>query len=250
MKYFDTHAHITNEYFSDKERLEIIKNANSNGVSRILIPGTTKDDSLEILKLNIKGVQVGVGIHPNEAEKGCTDFLEKVDYKKVAAIGEIGLDLYRETNPPIELQKEAFLFQLEIARKNNLPVLVHMRSAEEETYEILSKYKDLKIIMHSFSASKEWADKFIALGAFISFSGIVTFKSAKELKEIAKTIPLERILIETDTPYLTPAPNRGKQNNPDNVRHTGDYIASIREEEEAVVLETIFNNSVKIFGDI
>ncbi|MCK5945886.1 MAG: TatD family hydrolase, partial [Mycoplasmataceae bacterium] len=185
-----------------------------------------------------------------EVEKGCTDFLKEVDFKKVSAIGEIGLDLYRDTNPPIELQKEAFIFQLEIARKNKLPVLVHMRSAEKETYEILSMYKDLTIIMHSFSASKEWANKFVKLGAYISLSGIVTFKSAKELKEIAKEIPLNRILIETDTPYLTPAPNRGKQNQPANVKHTGDYVASIREEEDKVVLETIFNNSLKIFGDI
>ena len=250
MKYFDTHAHLTNEYFDDSQRLELIKEANSVGVSRILIPGTDSKDSLEIIKLNIPGVQVGVGVHPNEVQEGCLDFFSDIDFNKVSAIGEIGLDLYRDTNPPIELQKIMFVEQLEIARKHKLPVLIHMRSAEKETYEVLKNYKDLTIIMHSFGASQEWADKFLALGAFISFSGIVTFKNAKEMKEIVKSVPLKRILIETDTPYLTPAPNRGKRNSPANVKYVGDYIASIRKEEDKLVLETIFNNSIKIFGDI
>ena len=249
MKYFDTHCHLTNKYFNDDERANAIKQATLNGVGMILIPGTDQKDSLEIQKYKTDTILIGAGVHPSDVSLGSSKFLQDMDISTLSAIGEIGIDLYWKENPHIDIQLSEFEYQLDFALKHKLPAIIHMRDAEQEVYDVISKakYKDLMFVMHSYTSTLEWANKFIDLGGMISFSGIVTFKNAKELQQVAKTIPLNKILIETDSPYLTPAPNRGKPNKPEYVKHVGDFICQLRSEDEKIVLETIVNNSIKLF---
>ncbi len=248
MKYIDTHAHITSDFYNDDELNQLLIESLNNNIEMILIPGTSKSNSLEAIKMSKlhDNIHAGVGIHPADVSNKNFMFLDDLDYKDVKFIGETGLDLYRESNPSIEDQVESFEKHIQIAIENNLPVVVHIRDAYEEAYAVMKKYKDVVFILHSFSGDLNWANKFLELNSYISFSGIVTFKNAIEMKEVAKAIPLERLLVETDSPFLTPAPNRGKKNEPANVKHVADYIASIREEEN--VIETIYSNTKKVFN--
>lgn len=249
MKYFDTHCHLTNHYFDGKLRDDAIKEATLNGVGMILIPGTDEKDSREIQKYKTDTILVGAGVHPSDVTLGSSKFLNDLDVSNLSAVGEIGIDLHYDDNPDIDIQISEFEYQLDFAVKHNLPAIIHMRDAEKEVYACMSKdkYKELKFVMHSYTSTLEWANKFIELGGYISLSGIVTFKNAKELQEVAKALPLNKILIETDSPYLAPMPNRGKSNKPEYVKHVGDFLAEIRTEDEKIVLETIYNNSIKLF---
>lgn len=150
---------------------------------------------------------------------------------KIVAIGEIGLDYYYD-NSPREKQKEIFRKQLEIAEKRNLPVIIHTRDAMGDTYDILSEFKGkVKGVMHCYTGSSEMAKRFMELGYYISISGTVTFKNAVNVREMVKTIPLDNLLVETDSPYLTPEPNRGKRNEPKFVRFTAEKVAELKEME-------------------
>lgn len=248
MKYIDTHAHIVSDFFKETPTEKIIERAKENNVKYILIPGTNINDSKEALLISKKysNVFAGFGIHPSDADDSITDSLDKIDMEGYKFIGETGIDLYHDTNPSFEIQKRSFKKQLDLARKYDLPVEIHSRDAYQEVYDIIKHYKDLKLILHSFTGSLEWAQKFIDLGAYISFSGIVTFKNAKDLKNVMKNIPIDRILIETDSPFLSPTPFRGKINEPQFVKYIGDFIEEEREESDA--LETIFKTTKRIFN--
>ncbi len=252
MKYIDTHCHLLSEYFDSKTIDFLIKEASQANIEKIIVPSTTWQNSQEVMKLVQKysNVYGAIGIHPSEtATFFDSQWLNKLNLQKIIAIGEIGLDFYWKNNPSSSTQIKIFETFLDFACKNDLPALIHMRDSEKETYEILSKaqYKNLKFVIHSFTSTYEWACKFINLGGYISFSGIVTFKNALQVQMVAQKIPLNRILSETDTPYLTPTPYRGQQNKPLFVKNVVDFIANLRNEKNDLVVKTIYENIQQFF---
>lgn len=249
MKYIDTHAHINSKHFKNNKE-EAIKEAFKNNVDKIILPGTTIEDSLsniEFAKQN-EGIYAMVGIHPSDSREYDGEYLNKIDPKNIVGIGEVGFDFYYENNPSYEVQEKCFIEHIEFALKNDLPIIIHMREAEKETFNLLSKYKDkgLKILMHSYASNKEWAKKFLEIGAFFSFSGMVTFKNANDIKEAAKFVPHDRMVVETDSPFLAPVPMRGKSNTPAYVKYTADYLSELKEDDE--LQEKLYQNTIKFFG--
>lgn len=245
---FDTHTHLNAEQFQD-EIEETIVRAKELGVTQMAVVGfdtPTIEKSLE-LSQNYDGIYSIIGWHPTEAGS-YTNEIEKRLYEqltrpKVVALGEIGLDYYWMEDPK-EVQAKVFKRQIEIAKEFNLPISIHTRDAMEDTYTILKEagIKDIGGIMHSFSGDGEWAKKFLDLGMHLSFSGVVTFKKALEVKEAAQVVPLDRLLVETDAPYLAPVPFRGKRNEPGYTKYVVDEIAALREMSvEEVAVQTTQN---------
>lgn len=217
MKIVDSHSHIDDEKF-DLDREEVISFFEKENIDFIVDPASDVKSSEKIVEIVKKHDRVygAVGIHPHEVLDITDKDLEKIYNlsfsKKIVAIGEIGLDYYYD-NSPREKQKEIFRKQLEIAALRNLPVIIHTREAMGDTFDILNEFKGkIKGVMHCYTGSLEMAKRFINLGFYISISGVVTFKNAVNVREMAKEIPLDNLLIETDSPYLTPEPNRGKRN--------------------------------------
>ena len=249
-KYIDGHAHLNTNYFKEeiKDALELAKKYN---VTKMIMPSTCVEDSYKSIKIAKKyeNLFATVGIHPADGFniKEC-DYLDQINPKDIVAVGEVGIDLYRKENPVIEIQKKIFEKHIKFAKKHNKVLIVHMREGPDEVAKLLEKYLPLKFVMHSFTESYAWALKFIKMGGYISFSGIVTFKNAFELKEVAKKLPLDKILTETDAPFLTPVPQRGKQNTPAYVKYTTDFIANIRDESDGDVINAIYNNAIKLYG--
>lgn len=248
-KYFDTHCHIGSRFYRTDAATDI-RHATRKGVVKMLLPGTDVADSLHNLELAKKFpgiVYSGVGIHPSEAFN--VDDLEafkNIDFSKVAAIGETGIDLYHvKSNPTLAAQKEMFLKHLELARLHNKPVIVHARNAEKEVLEILKGYSDLTIIMHSFTGSWDFASRFLKLGAYISLSGPVTFKTSLQIHEVAKRAPLGRLLVETDAPFLTPVPLFNTTNKPENLTYIAEAVASYRTETQDEVIDALYNNALR-----
>jgi TatD DNase family protein len=210
----DTHAHITKEFFENPK--DIIKKSKDAGVSKIIVPATTIIDSKTNPLETIDNVYYAVGIHPTEAVKTINkDLIESIIKKETIAIGECGLDYYR---PPydINLQKEVFKMQIAIALDHHLPLIVHTREALEDTYRILLKYyKSGKNngVIHSAAGDLSILKKIIDLGFYVSFNGISTFKNAQLLKDLIYNIDIKNILVETDSPFLTPEPKRGEYPN-------------------------------------
>ncbi|WKX02429.1 TatD family hydrolase [Candidatus Mycoplasma mahonii] len=253
MKYIDTHAHIGSEFFKENETNKLVDNATMNYISYIFVPGTTKKDSLNAIEVAKKhpNVFAGVGIHPCEVDKNDTSILDEIDYNDIKFIGETGIDLYHDNNPSLENQVTSFRKHLIKAKDHNLPIEIHARDSFQQVYNIIAsdEFKGITFIMHSYTGNLEWAQKFIKLGAYISFSGIVTFKNAKDVQEVVKNIPLNKILSETDSPFLTPTPYRGKMpNEPKNVKYVVDFIAAIRNEKDDEVVKNIYENAIKVFN--
>ena len=237
--FVDSHAHIDGPEF-DADRQEVIQRARDAGVSAILNVGTGDPHSgvLErAVELSEKhdGLYTAVGVHPHDArlfdEKAEQRITELISQSaRVIAWGEIGLDFHYD-NSPREVQMDVFRRQLQLARAALLPVVVHTREAEAETIEILrSEWQGSALpgIMHCFSGTRELADKAVDLGMFISFSGIVTFKKADDLRSVATEVPLDRLLIETDCPFLSPVPYRGRRNEPAYVVEVARCLAGLR----------------------
>lgn len=230
----DSHAHLDDKRF-DNDREKLISSLTDNGVEIVINPGADFLSSVKSVDLSIKheNIYAAVGIHPHEAktmdENTINLLRELTNNGKVVAIGEIGLDYYYD-NSPREIQQQRFREQIKLAKELNLPVIVHDRDAHKDTYDIISEEHDgsLRGVMHSYSSSVEMAKKYIDMGFYISFSGPITFKKAKQPKEVATEIPLEYIMIETDSPYLTPEPHRGKRNEPLNVRYVAEKIAELK----------------------
>lgn len=242
----DTHAHIFKEYYDDIDL--IVKRMNGY----VIVSGTRDEDNLEVLKLCKKynNVYGTLGIHPSELSNLTADSFkiieENLNNPKIVGIGEIGLDYYWEKENK-ELQKEVFIKQLDLARKYNKAVVVHTRDSISDVYEILSNYKDLKIDIHCFSSSLEMANNFIKLGCKLGIGGVLTFKNNSKLKEIVKTIDLEHIMLETDSPYLTPEPKRGIKNEPYNVYYVAKCIAELKGVDLEKVLEITSKNAISQF---
>lgn len=240
MHLIDTHCHLNFDAF-DEDRDAVIVRATENGIDRILIPATdlqTSDEAITLAK-TYSGIWAAIGIHPNSsADFGATAIealREKASEPKVVAIGEIGLDYHWDTSPK-ERQWRAFEAQLELARLLELPVIIHNREATEDILAILEAWaktlpnslRQRPGVLHSFSASPEAAERAIAAGFYLGFTGPITFKNADELRHIAAQVPIDRILIETDSPYLTPTPHRGKRNEPAYVRLVAERLATLR----------------------
>lgn len=239
LMFVDSHAHIDGTEF-DADRHEVIQRARDAGVSVILNVGTGDPHSgvleraVELAEKH-EGLYAALGTHPHDARlfddqaaQRITDLIKQSG--RAIAWGEIGLDFHYD-NSPRDVQLDAFRRQLQLARAAPLPVIIHTREAEAETIEILrSEWQgsDLPGIMHCFSGTREFADKAMNLGMFVSFSGIVTFKNANDLRGVATAVPLNRLLIETDCPYLSPVPHRGKRNEPAYVVEVAKCLAELR----------------------
>ncbi|GIP41373.1 putative metal-dependent hydrolase YabD [Paenibacillus sp. J31TS4] len=230
----DTHTHMNAPEF-DGDRDEAIERAYANGVTRIVNIGFNRETIPTSLALAEKYpyVYTAVGWHPQDAitmEPGDLDWIEELTrHEKVVAIGEIGLDYYWDTSPK-DVQHRVFREQIRLARKVGLPIIIHNRDAHEDVVRILREEKAAEVggIMHCFSGSWETAKLCLDMNFHISFGGPITFKNAKQPKEVLKQVPLDRLLIETDAPYLTPHPYRGKRNETDYVRLVAEAAAELR----------------------
>jgi len=249
----DTHSHIDMKDFDNLG--EIISNAENSGVKEIIIPSVDRNSFERVIKIanGYENVYCALGIHPTEAQKATDDDFEKIielsTNKKVVAIGECGLDYYWDKTY-INEQKEVFIKQIKIAKKLEKALIVHDREAHKDVFNILTdNIKDeIPIIMHCFSGSLEFAKECVKKGFYIALGGVVTFKNAKKVHEIAKEIPLEYLLLETDAPYLTPEPYRGKRNEPAYVKFAAEKIAKLRGISFDEIAEATTKNARKVFG--
>ncbi len=255
----DTHVHFSFKELGEnsEESLNIIKNANENGVSAFINISTQESEFNQIVSFaeSNKSVFASVGIHPCKVveDKDITvqKLLNYAKNKKVIAIGECGLDYIKGAEETKELQKQVFLTHLQACKESGLPVIIHNRGADDDIYNILKQFieKNGKItgVVHCFSSNIEFAKKIIELGFLISFTGIVTFKNAQDIQETAKNIPIDKILVETDSPYLAPVPYRGKENNPSYVKYVASHIAKLRCMEEEEFIENTYKNFLALF---
>ena len=247
--FIDTHCHISKEYFDDIPNLidKIVK----SGVNKVIVNGCDMKSNLEVLELVEKYdiVYGALGFHPTELDDFSDEqliWLEKnINNKKIVAIGEIGLDYHYDNTDKVK-QKEVFEEQLQIASKYHKPVIVHSRDAINDTYNIISKYNVIGSL-HCFSSSKEMAERFIKLGFYIGIGGVCTYKNAKEIKEVIKAIDLEYIILETDTPYLSPEPVRKEKNTPCNIPIIASYIASLKDVDLSIVSRVTSANASRLF---
>tara|TARA_B100001250_G_scaffold315017_1_gene277248 strand:+ start:158 stop:934 length:777 start_codon:yes stop_codon:yes gene_type:complete len=254
----DSHCHLTYEPMSSSLD-ETIRRANKDGVKYLLTISTEDKSFKNILEIveNYNSVYGTYGIHPHEAKKHKTIkssyIVEKVKKnKKIIGIGESGLDFYYNHSEKKD-QISSFLEHIDASQKLNLPLIVHTRSAEDDTLEILKKAtqkKDLKILIHCFTGTKEFAFKLLDIGAYISASGVVTFKKSKELAETFKEIPTNRILVETDSPYLAPEPLRGKPNEPSYITHTVRFLSVLKNISYEKFSESTTQNFFNLFGKL
>ena len=254
----DSHCHLDYEpMFSDLDN--VIKRANQSNVKIMLTISVVDKKYNNIIEITNKysNVYGTYGIHPHEAKNHSKInkdiILERLNIsKKIIGIGETGLDFYYNHSDKDE-QIRLFEEHIKASISSKLPLIIHSRDAEELTYDILSKYSKknkLKILMHCFTGTKKFADKLLELEAFFSASGIVTFKKSNDLKETFKSIPLNKILIETDSPYLSPEPLRGKSNEPSNVVLTAKYLSKLKEINFDNLCEDTTNNFFKLFGKL
>ena len=253
----DTHCHL-DFYDFDDDRAVVLARGWEFGIKRILIPGIDLQSSKSAIEIAEANQQIfaAVGVHPNSANKWDTrtiGFLDEMTpHPKVVAVGEIGLDYYRDWTSP-QLQKRILYEQLNLAQHLNLPVIIHTRNANPEdrtcitdTLEILAEYQ-VTGVLHSFSGNIDEAEQAIALGFFIGITGPVTFKNAIELQKVVASVPLDRLLIETDSPFLAPIPNRGKRNEPAYVQYIAEKIGKIHNQSSDAVAEITAANARRLF---
>ena len=247
-KIFDTHSHYDDIKF-DEVRDELLSSLESRNVGKVITCGVDMPSSLRSKKLAEKYdyIYFAAGIHPENMDEACdTDFIKDLsEHEKCVAVGEIGLDYYFDPSSA-EKQKQVFEKQLILSKELNLPVIVHDRDAHADTLELLKKHRP-KGVVHCFSGSPETAKEIVSLGIYIGIGGVITFKNAKRLPEVAKELPLDRILLETDCPYLAPEPFRGKLCNSAMIEYTAKRLAEIRNISYEEVLDATFENAVNLF---
>lgn len=257
MRLVDSHCHLDFPDFTE-DFAGVLDRARQVGIDRLLTVGTKIRDFSKVLSIaeTNPSIYCSIGIHPHEADAeagtGIGDILQYSANPKVVGIGETGLDYYYDHSDR-EQQKRSFFLHIEAARQANLPLIVHCRDAEEDTISLLREGAgkgDLKGVIHCFTGSAAFAKASLDIGFYISLSGIVTFKNAKALQEIAVTIPDDRLLIETDSPYLAPVPMRGKRNEPAFVRHTAEFLARIRNQSVEVLAEKTSENFFTLFSKV
>ena len=250
---FDTHAHYDDERF-DGDRDALLASMPERGVELIVNPGCTVKTSRTAVELAARFAHVyaAVGIHP----ENCHDFTPaQIDdlralaaRPKVVAIGEIGLDYYWEQNPPREWQQKVLRDQLALARELDLPVIIHDRDAHADSLAIVQEFPTVRGVFHCFSGSVEMARELLKRGWYLGFDGPVTYKNARKTVEVALDCPLERMLLETDSPYMAPVPLRGTRNDSRNVRHIAEKIAALRDLDTDALLALTAENGRRLFG--
>ena len=249
----DSHCHLDHEPLKS-DLSNIIKRSKDVGIEKLLTISTSVESFQKIKNIiNEDEIIFGtIGIHPHETDDNeiSTDYIVKnfEENPKIIGIGETGLDFYYN-NSDKEKQIKSFKKHIEASIKTNSPLVVHSRNAEDETFEILNKYQGekLKILMHCFTGSKNFAEKLLKLNAFFSASGIITFKNSLDLQETFKILPLEKILIETDSPYLAPVPNRGKKNEPSFLSYTAQKLADIKDVSKKEITKITTKNFNNLF---
>lgn len=250
---FDTHAHYDDERF-DEDRETLLRAMPEKGVGLIVNPGCDLPSSRMAVDMAQKYdfLYAAVGIHP----ENCGDFAPAmtdelralIKAPKVVAIGEIGLDYYWAENPPKELQQEVLRRQLALAQELHLPVIIHDRDAHADTLAIVREFPQVTGVFHCFAGSVEMAQALIKMGWMLSFNGAATFKNAKKAPEVIAAVPLEKLMIETDAPYLTPVPHRGERNDSSYVRFVAEKIAEIKGISAEEVEKATWENGKAFFG--
>lgn len=248
-KIFDSHAHYDDERF-DGILQELLPTLNQKGVGKIVNCGCDFQSNKKCLKIaeNFNFVYSAVGIHPGNIDSNTTlsDIENFAKHDKCVAIGEIGLDYYWVSDNK-EKQKEIFIKQILLAKQLDLPIIVHDREAHADVLEILKKYKP-KGVVHSFSGSVEMAEEILKLGMYLGIGGVITFKNAKKLPDVVKMLPMDKMLLETDAPYLTPVPFRSKTNHSEMIYLTAQKIAEIKEKTVEEILNSTYKNAENLFG--
>lgn len=250
---FDTHAHYDASAF-DPDREAVLSALPDRGVGLVLDPGCDVESSRAAVALaeRFPHVWAAVGIHPEDCG-GCTggdfDNLRVLAaHEKAVAIGEIGLDYYWPQNPPRDFQQRVFCRQIELALELGLPVIVHDREAHGDSLAVVRDYPGLRGVFHCFSGSPEMAEELLARGWYLGFDGPVTYKNAKRAPEVAAVAPLDRILVETDAPYMAPAPLRGKRNDSGNLPYVLDRLAEWKGVSPAELERITWENGLRLFG--
>ena len=254
----DSHCHLEYEPMISNIK-EVIDRAIQNNVKYFLSISTTDESYEKIIKIvqNYKNVYGTYGIHPHETKNYETLSSEQIIKKqqlskKIIGIGETGLDFYYEHSDPL-IQKKIFIEHIKAAQILGLPLIVHTRSAENETYDILKSEKnnkDFKVLIHCFTGTRSFAHKLIDIGCYISASGVVTFKNSKDLAETFLSLPNNRILVETDSPYLSPEPLRGRTNEPSHIIHTVNFLAKLKNIDPSIFAEKTSSNFFNLFGKL
>lgn len=249
---FDTHAHYDDDWF-DEDRDALLSSLPEKGVGLIVNPGITVETSRQAIAMAEKypHMYAAVGIHP----ENCHDFVpEHIDelrrlakHPKVVAIGEIGLDYYWDTNPPKEFQQEVLRAQMALARELKLPVIIHDRDAHADTLAIVKEFPEVTGVFHCYSGSVEDARTLVKMGWMLSFNGAATFKNARKAPEVIAEVPMERLMIETDAPYLAPVPYRGKRNDSGYVHLVAEKIAQIKGLTAEEVAQATWDNGKRFF---
>jgi TatD DNase family protein len=255
----DTHCHLdANQY--DADRTDVIARAATSAVTRIINPAVDLASGEAALALAVRypGVYAAVGVHPNSTadinDGDLATVATQAQKSKVVAIGEIGLDYYRDWSPK-EKQRIAFEQQLTLAAQLELPVIIHNREASDDVLSVLASWvptlpatlRDRPGVLHSFSAPRAAAEKALALGFYLGFTGPITYKNADDLRSIAAAVPLDRLLVETDGPYLTPQQHRGQRNEPAYVRFTAERLAALRNMPDEALEEATTQNAERLF---
>ena len=251
---FDTHTHLNVKHF-EKDEVEVVQRALDAGVTQMGVIGFDEETIAKAIELSetYKGIHPVIGWHPTEAGS-YTDAVEAnlinlIQKHKIAMMGEMGLD-YHWMEDPKDVQQEVFRRQIRVAKELNIPITVHNRDSTEDVYRILKEehVEDVGGIMHSFNLDPEWMARFLDLNMHISFSGVLTFKKALEVKESARLVPLVKMLIETDAPYLSPQPYRGKRNEPSYVRYVAEELATLRDMSFQEIAKITTDNANRLFG--
>ena len=249
----DSHCHLDHEPLLS-DLTNVLQRSKDVGVEKLLTISTSHESFSRVKELVIRDEMIygTIGIHPHESSTNTITANQIIDNlknnKKIIGIGETGLDFYYN-NSEKDKQIASFIEHIKASIKTNIPLIVHSRNAENETLEILNEYKDenIKILMHCFTGSKEFAEKLLSLNSYFSASGIITFKNSVDLQETFKSIPTENILIETDSPFLAPVPNRGKKNEPSFIDFTAAKLAEIKNISKKELIELTTNNFNKLF---
>lgn len=249
---FDTHAHYDSGAFN-ADRFDILASMPEKNVGLIVDPGCDLESSRAAIALAEKYdfVYAAVGWHPEDMDKltdeGFDEMIKLMHHPKCVAVGEIGLDYYWDAEHK-DKQKALFIRQIELALELDKPVIVHDREAHGDSFDIVSRYPELRGVFHCYSGSAEMAAELLKRGWYLGFDGPITYKNARKALEVLQMCPLERMVIETDSPYLTPVPNRGKRNDSSNLKYVIDKIAEVKGVSASEVERATFENGKKLYG--
>ncbi len=248
-QFFDSHCHVHDERMPDGSDAAI-QSARAAGVSGMVTVGCDRATSLAAIAVaaDHDDVWATVGLHPHDATQGVATILDLLDHPRVVAVGEAGLDYFYEHSPR-PAQRDAFAVQIQLAHERSLPLVIHSRDAWDDTFDVLTaEGAPDRTIFHCFTGGPDEARRCLDIGALVSFSGIVTFRSATDVQAAAELVPLDRLLIETDAPYLAPVPHRGRPNQPAYVPFTAQFVADLRDTPIGTVAAATTHNARAVFG--